>query len=320
MRTVPAQATFEKWCRRLHPAPLKVPETQRSDLSSTNVNSRTVPRSIFPWNEFPVTVTQWKQVMEHLGLGGPWFEQFASGRTRNYTVGELFTEVIRGEEDTRRSMHDFYKVVDAFNLDYRRIIERNDRRPLYPHNEVYALPVAAINVFSSPDIVITDGSIDMIKVGLGEVKPPWIVRDTITTQFMNRLPIHDFGNQIVANRDQSEEVLKLCRALTQIYSDLLTDGLSVGFLTTTEFIIYCFIPPEDRTRLHIHLQRIYRAELTSESSPQPGRFTAQVGLAALAWLAKTRYRDLYDKPSGLKTWGMSRPLLDTDCICRPLRM
>ena len=103
---------------------------------------------------------------------------FAGGRTGNYTVGELFTEVIRGGEDARRSMHDFYKMVNAFNLDYRRIIERNDRRPLYPHNEVYALPVAALNVFSSPDAVITDGSIDMNKVGLGEVKPPWIVRDT----------------------------------------------------------------------------------------------------------------------------------------------
>ena len=82
---------------------------------------------------------------------------------------------------------------------------------------------------------------------------------------------------------------------------MITDGLSIGFLATSDSITYCFIPPENRTCLKIFSQRILRAECPWEMGPQ--LFTVQGGLATLAWIAKRQYSNMYPRPEGLKVWG-----------------
>lgn len=145
----------------------------------------------------------------------------------------------------------------------------------------------------------------MTKVGLGEVKPPWVVIfDPHVTSFMGGLPYDNFGQQFIASQTVPE-VTMVCRALTQIYSDLLADQVCVGFLATSEHILYCLVPPEDRTTLCVYAQRIFRRERPQVFSPNLN-FTAQVGLATLAWVAKTRYSTLQPAiPRGsMKVWSI----------------
>jgi hypothetical protein len=221
----------------------------------------------------------------------------------------LMADVIHGEEDARHSLRHFYDMVNHFHLDYHQFLEPGTPPPL-PSTQVYSLPVAALGVISNPDVVITNGQPEMTKVGFGEVKPSWVVTRNKISEFMGRLPFTNFGEQFIAVPGQEQETLMVGRALTQIYSDLITDGLSVGFLATTEAVIYCFIPPEDRTCVNIFFHRIYRVERPWEFEPH--RFTVQVGLATLAWIAKTRYSAIYLRPYRPKVWG--NPSIDiTDC-------
>ena len=82
---------------------------------------------------------------------------------------------------------------------------------------------------------------------------------------------------------------------------MITDGLSIGFLATSDTITYCCIPPEDRTCLKICSHRIFRGECPWETRPQ--QFSVQVGLATLAWIAKRQYSAMHPRPRGLKVWG-----------------
>jgi hypothetical protein len=243
--------------------------------------------------------------MHSRGLGGSRFDAFAKIHTRFYTTSMLMADVIRGEEDARNSLRHFYDMVNHFNLDYYQFLEPG-APPALPSTQVYSLPVTALGVISNLDVVITNGQPVMTKVGLGEVKPSWVVTRANVSDFMGRLPFTHFGEQFIAVPGQEQETLMVGRALTQIYGDMITDGLSIGFLATTDVIIYCLIPPEDRTSVYLYSHRVYREDRPWEIDPT--RFTVQVGLATLAWIAKTRYSTLHPRPHRQKVWGSPQQL------------
>jgi hypothetical protein len=98
------------------------------------------------------------------------------------------------------------------------------------------------------------------------------------------------------------------KAIVQTYSDMITDGRTVGFLATTDRIVYCYIPPENRTHMSIYVNTCYREERgwgPVQFTVAARRWSPQVGLATLAWLARTYYANYQPKPDGLKVW----------CIC-----
>ena len=234
------------------------------------------------------------------GLGGHRFPALARMYTQEYTTGRLLPCIIRDETDASRSLSTFFDIVNYFNHDFYRYLEPDLPLP-EPDTQIYARPLVTFGVTSFPDIVITDGSVDMNEVGLGEIKPPWVVTFASMSNFMGRLPFANFGEEFVAAPDQTDEILRFGRTLTQIYSDLLTDRLSLGFLATTEGIVYCYVPAEERTRLNIFLQQIYCVEQAWMF--EPGRFTAQVGLATLAWMAKTFFARKQSRRPKMAIWG-----------------
>lgn len=295
--------TFDAWCSRLLPTP-DIATINRTPFSSTTVTHRPVPVSVHFWAEFPTYVREWKADMHARGLGGSRFEAFAKEATRIFTTGDFFPEVIRAEEETRQSLRQFFQMINNFNLDYYQFLHPGAPYP-NRETEVYAYPLSSLGVYSNPDVVITNGQPAMNKVGLGEVKAPWVViYDPHVRDFMAGLPYHNFGQRFVA-APNVPEVVMVCRALTQIYSDILTDRVCVGFLATTDHILYCLVPPEDRTSLYVIGQRIWRREWSQYFEPSHN-FTAQVGLATLAWLGKTRYSTPQPpiRRGSMKVWGI----------------
>jgi hypothetical protein len=117
---------------------------------------------------------------------------------------------------------------------------------------------------------------------------------------MDRLPFINFGEDFIAPQYQNSKLLLFAQSLAQVYNGMITDGLSIWFLATSDTITYCFIPPEDRTYLKIFSRRICRGDRPWEMGPQ--QITVQVGLATLAWIAKRQYSNIYTRPRGLKVW------------------
>jgi hypothetical protein len=297
------QLSFETWLRRLHPSPLWASQSQRSGESSTSIDFKPVPVSIQHWDEFPRWMIMWRGEMLQRGLGSGLFEELAQPRTRHYTRGMLFGDHLRHEGDTTRSLHEYFNMVNDFNLSFYQLLEP-DLPPIPPYTDVITAPTVSLNVVSKADMVITDGSYEMKKVGLGEIKPPWVVQRGGIVNFMNRLPISHFGVQFIAhftNKDHKDPaILNVGKAVTEIYSDLLTDGLSLGFLATIDSLIVCFIPPEDRTCLKVYFHPIYRQERPWEF--MPGMPTVQVSLMTLAWMGKTQFSG-HQKHPGSRIWG-----------------
>jgi len=140
----------------------------------------------------------------------------------------------------------------------------------------------------------------MNKVALGEVKTPWVIKKSQYQSFINyRMPIADFGTSFVATVKFGDEHYNMGRGLTQIYSDLLTDRLSIGFLATTDFFMFCRIPPENPKSLYIFPLKIERASVPMQGRPP---FTVQMGLATLSWRGRTEPRLPERLPHDIKTW------------------
>ena|SRR5579859_2193363 len=129
------------------------------------------------------------------------------------------------------------------------------------------------------------------------------------------MPFRNFGGDFIegtpsprASDDEREDykaAVRLGSALVQLYSDLLSAKRSLGFLATLQDILYCYIPPEDRTRMNLHWGKVYRADRPFEREVNGTcRLTPQVGLAILAWLAKKFYWKDKDMPHGLTIWGI----------------
>lgn len=293
------QVDFQTWSNRLHPAPIHARVALGTGTSSTSVNHTRVPVSVSRWHQFPEWVAMWKAEIMEKDLGGAQFEVLAKAHTRHYTVGALLPEVIRDEQSSRRTLEHFYSMVNHFHLDFHGALYPCLQQPR-ENTEVYANAGSVVQVRSNPDIVITDGTDNMLKVGLGEVRSPWILTRRSIVHFMSRLPFTHFGEQFVGVEGQTEEILYTGKAITQLYNNLLTDRLSVGFVATPEAIIYCFIPPDNRTCLQIHYSPIWREIMDLV----PPRFTPQVGLATLAWFAKTHFggKKLM-APKNMRKWG-----------------
>ena len=120
-------------------------------------------------------------------------------RLPRFSLLAVFAEVIRAEEDTCQVLRHFYQMVNHFNLDYYQFLQLGASWPLLS-TEVYAYPLTAIGVSSNPDAVITNGQPAMVKVGVGEVKPPWVVQRNSISVFLGNLPYLNFGEEFIAPR------------------------------------------------------------------------------------------------------------------------
>jgi hypothetical protein len=240
------------------------------------------------------------------------FEFYAKGSTRNYVLGWITPVVIRDESTVRNSLSDYFQMVNEFNLDYHQFL--HPTRPIVdPLAEVYKPITSDTNCSVNADLMITCGTNRQQIVGLGEIKCPWVVTPNAIQRFMVSLPFSDFGGQFIARepphprssipeaREEHRQNARMGKALTQLYNDMINDGRTVGFLATTERIVYCFIPPENRRHLSIYVNTCYRAETGWGPSTSPARrFSPQVGLAA--WLASTFYSAEQPQPPGLKKY------------------
>ena len=101
---------------------------------------------------------------------------------------------------------------------------------------------------------------------------------------MNRLRIDHFGSQFIAVTGTEDQQWNVGKGLTQIYHYLISDGLTLGFLATTDDFIFCQINQMDRKELQIcHL--IGRADMPRVVAP----CTVQAGLATLAWMGQKNH-------------------------------
>ena len=294
------QLNFESWCAKLFPAQIVMSHSIRTASSSTKVGDKIVPESINFWLDFPTWVRQWKSDMLARGFGDPNFAALASPITQDFLLGIPRPRVIQSESDARTSLEiEFFDLVNQFNLDFRPLLDPENPR-LHPGTRVCQPTITPMGVWSRSDIVVTDGSGRMNKVALGEIKTPWVIKKTQYQSFIrDRMPIADFGNSFVASIKSTDDHYNMGRALTQIYNDLLTDRLSIGFLATTDFFIFCHIPPQTPKALYIFPLRINRANVPA---PGPTPFTVQMGLATLFWRGRTEPRLPKNLPPDLKTW------------------
>jgi len=208
--------------------------------------------------------------------------------------------VIRRETDTEVSLRiHFFDAVDSFNVEAHYLLDPYEP-VISPQIQVIAGSTIGMGVVSRPDAVICDGTSNETKVGLGEFKPPWVVKTSAIQSFMNRLPFTHFGNQFIAITRREEEQRNVGKGLTQLYHDLITDHLTLGFLATTDDFIFCQINPLDRTELQVCHLRVERAD-----RPSVGALcTVQKGLATLAWLGrKPVFGEDKPEPEGLKKWS-----------------
>jgi len=297
-----------------HVARGTTPAGTRSGSTSTDIRDRRIPNSIGFWREFPQHIEAWKAEMANRGLCTSLFAERAGFKTQAALAGWLGGQTIRDENTAAVALGDYFDMVNDFNLSFSPYLEPQTS-PLTGDVQVYTSPLAGFRVLSNPDVVITDGTLQMSKVGLGEVKAPWVVTSSAIKRFVTQLPFSHFGEQFVSRPCPSRreggaaikahrEGVRLAGALVQIFSDLVRDKRSVGFLATSEYIIYCFIPPENRGHLSIFYNRVYHLQRPWRPDTTPARcFTAQVGLATLAWVARRFYAMDLDPPGGLKKWG-----------------
>jgi len=246
------------------------------------------------------------------GLSDARFGAFAEHGTQVFTGSHVPSRVVGSEFETLAALNDYFEAVNDFNFSFYRFLEPGGQL-IERFNQVYVFGRNTFGMECSPDIVITDGSQKMTPVGLGEVKTPWFVTSSSCDLFLSELPFHSFGEEFIqalppAPAGESASVVHqkelLGAALVQLYSDLISAHLSVGFLATTDAIIYCCIPAQDRSRFNLCYCKIERSDRTQELEVD-GTFmcTPQVGLATLAWLAKRVYSERQSKPHGLKRWG-----------------
>ena len=306
--------SFETWCTRLRKAPNYARRDFRTSSGSTTVDHKYVPKSIHYWSEFPQYVAAWKQDMLACGLGEA-FPHLALEETQYYTMGFVPRQIIGCEPSTSTSLHlDFFGMINDFNLSFYSLLEPGLPQLANQSTEVIThYRVANFGVVGRPDFIITDGSDAMRKVGFGEIKTQWVLRIDAIHRFFQRLPMEDFGRDYIAARFDGDEDantlearINVAKAITQLYHDLIRDNLTIGFLATCQRIIYCFIPPSDRTQIQIFVCPIYREERPwRPNMPETLHFTAQVGLATLAWLSKRFYSAPQWHPDNLKVWGNS---------------
>lgn len=208
---------------------------------------------------------------------------------------------------------DYFNMINDFNLSFYQLFESSLPPLTRQSTEVFTQPrVACMRLLGNPDVIITDGTDSMEKVGCGEIKTPWVLRPDAIQDLFQRIPFDNFGRDYIAPEslfepfDSREAKVNLGKAITQLYHDLLSDSLTLGFLATTDRIIYCFIPPENRSHLEVFMNPIFRQErMWNQHMPEERRFTAQVGLATLAWLGKRFYATPRLVPDGLKIYGIS---------------
>ena len=232
--------------------------------------------------------------MVTMGLGNVWIP--SSPSLRRMRIGSE-------PEVTTSLFYDFFNTVNDFNYDLQHILHAGEP-PVSESVRVIATPTAGLGVFSHPDQVITDGSAYEKKIGLGEIKPPWVLKTSGALEFANRLPFNHLGSEFLALVHHEDAQKNVAKGLVQLYSDLLTDGLSLGFLATTEIFFFCLINPLDRTEFQIFPLLVDRSDRPRNGAPSP--FTVQEGLATLAWMGrKGIFSDPKDKPGNLSLWSIS---------------
>jgi hypothetical protein len=304
--------SFETWSSRLRRAPRYSRQEFRTSSGSTTVDHKFVPKSVHYWSDFPQFVAAWKEDMLACGVGEA-FTHLAREDTQYYTTGHLPRQVIGCEQSTHTSLHlDFFGMVNDFNLSFYSLLEPELPPLASQATEVFTpYRVASFGVVGRPDIIITDGSDTMRKVGFGEIKTQWVLRTDAIHRFFQLLPMENFGSDYIGAEfegDQDANTLEsrinVAKAITQLYHDLIRDNLTTGFLATCQRIIYCFIPPNDRSQIQVFACPIYREERPWRSNmPETLHFTAQVGLATLAWLSRRFYSAPQWHPNNLKIWG-----------------
>ena len=283
--------SFQTWCARLYPSPYLAVEGRRTGDDTTSVENKYIPEKITPWPDFWRWVSRWEAKMVSIGVGNL--------RLRD-SPGATNPTVIRRETDTTDSSRwHFFTAVDFFNFDAHHLLDPYEP-VISPRIQVIASPTAGMGVFGRPDVVICDGTRNEMKVGLGEVKPPWVVRTSAVQAFLNRLRIDHFGSQFIAVTGTEDQQWNVGKGLTQIYHDLITDGLTLGFLATTDDFIFCQINQMDRKELQICHLRIERADMPRVGAP----CTVQAGLATLAWMGqKPIFGAPRPKPRDLERWS-----------------
>jgi hypothetical protein len=189
---------------------------------------------------------------------------------------------------------------NKFNYNVRQILHPHDHA-ISDATRVIAVPTVGLGVYSNPDRVICDGSSRELKVGIGEIKAPWVLETAGAMAFVNRLPIEHFGEDFVAVTPWRDIQRNVGKGLTQLYHDMIMDGMTVGFLATTEVFFFCLINPEDRTDLRVFTLKVHRADVP-RSGPLPP-FTVQVGLATLAWMGRVNFSQPKPMPEDLETWS-----------------
>jgi len=230
--------------------------------------------------------------MLSMGLGNSWIPSYPG-------TGRM---VIGSEPKVTISLfNDFFNTINIFNYDLQGVLHVGEP-PISDSVRVIVTLTGSFGVFSHPDQIITDGSAYDIKVGLGEVKPHWVFKTAGALAFVDRLPFDHLRSEFLALIDNEDPQKNVAKGLVQLYSDLLTDGLSLRFLATTEISLFCCINPLNRTTLQIFPLLIDRSDLPRNGAPS--LFTVEEGLATLAYIGrKPIFSDPRDKPDGLSLWS-----------------
>ena len=230
--------------------------------------------------------------MLSMGLGNVWVPTYSG-------VGRA---IIGSEPEVTTSLfNDFFNTIDKFNYDLQAVL-RPGEVPISDCVRVIAVPTAGLGVFSHPEKVICDRTAHEVKVGFGEVKPAWVMKTSGALTFANRLPFNHFGEDFIANIESEDSQKNVGKGLTQLYSDLLNEAGSLGFLATTETFFFCCINPEDRGEFQIFPLVVDRIDLPRNGAPS--LFTIQMGLATLAWMGrKPIFGEPREMPRGLALWS-----------------
>jgi hypothetical protein len=263
------------------------------------VDEREIPNKISYWHDCLRWVERWRGKMLSMGLGNVWVPTYSG-------VGRA---IIGSEPEVTTSLfNDFFNTIDKFNYDLQAVL-RPGEVPISDSVRVIAVPTAGLGVFSHPDKVICDGTAYEVKVGFGEVKPPWVMKTTGALTFANRLPFDRFGEDFIANIESEDSQKNVGKGLTQLYSDLLNDGLvSASSLPPKSFSSVALIPRiVESFKFFLVVDRV---DLPRNGAPSP--FTVQMGLATLAWMGrKPIFGEPTEMPGGLALWSNQSRHIET---------